>query len=58
MEIEGEPVAKPWRVWNGSSLVEEFTTFGEADEFRQKRSDITGDITKGPKRYKRGEMPR
>jgi len=58
MKMEkGEPVAKPWRLWNGSSLVSEFATFEEAEGARQKSFAITGDITKGPKRYKRGEMP-
>ena len=57
MENEGEPVAKPWHVWNGPSLIEEFATFAEAEAFRRKRTDLTGDITKGFKRYKRGEMP-
>jgi hypothetical protein len=57
MEIEGESVAKPWRLWNGSSLVGEFATFEEAEGARQKNLAITGDITKERKRYKRGEMP-
>jgi hypothetical protein len=57
MEIEGEPVAKPWHVWNGPSLLKEFGTFAEAEAFRSNHPDITGDITHGPKRYRRGEMP-
>jgi hypothetical protein len=57
METESEPLPKPWRVWNGPSVVKEFDTFAEADAFRGRNGDITGDITKGPKRYKRGEMP-